>query len=108
MKRLIKSASDDLSDKLNESIDTLKDDFDYILSSRYAYCNDNLQASWGMQAIEYGEITTDYLCHSLGEGTVEGGSETYNRGIRPVVTINSNVTIYGGNGTEEYPYQLSK
>ena len=84
------------------------EDFDYILSSRYAYCNDNLQASWGMQAIEYGEITTDYLCHSLGEGTVEGGSETYNRGIRPVVTINSNVIIYGGNGTEEYPYQLSK
>lgn len=32
MKRLIKSASDDLSDKLNDSVDTLKDDFDYILS----------------------------------------------------------------------------
>ena len=32
MKKISKSASEDLSDKLDETVDILKDDFDYILS----------------------------------------------------------------------------
>ena len=32
MKKIINSASEDLSDKLDETVDILKDDFDYILS----------------------------------------------------------------------------
>ncbi len=32
MKRMIRTSTDDLSDKLDESIDMLDDNFDYILS----------------------------------------------------------------------------
>lgn len=74
----------------------------YYLASRIAIVEDNF-AWFGIK--------------SINENFTSGGPSQYDssniihgdaRKIRPVVTLSSNITIYGGDGSEEHPYQLTK
>ena len=74
----------------------------YYLATRIAMVEDNI-AWFGIRSINEN--------FSLG-GPSLYGSDNIIRGdarkIRPVVTLSSNIKIYGGDGSEEHPYQLSK
>lgn len=75
----------------------------YYLASRIAIVDSDYNYAWfGMRSINES--------FSLG-GPSLYNSMNYNYGdvrkIRPVVTLNANIKIYGGDGSEEHPYKLT-
>lgn len=54
---------------------------------------------WG-----HGSIGNIYLFRS-GGGTNNDNNDSY--ALRPMVTISKNITIFGGDGSEEHPYKLA-
>ena len=75
----------------------------YYLASRIAIVDLDYNYAWfGMRSINES--------FSLG-GPSLYNSRNYNYGdvrkIRPVVTLNANIKIYGGDGSEEHPYKLT-
>ena len=80
---------------------------DFVFSSRYSYLQKASstfsydQISWGLYIYLNNKISCNLLYNS------DPYSYTQGKPIRPVVTLNTNVQIFGGDGTEEHPYKLS-
>lgn len=70
------------------------------MASRYN--NQSNRANYGIRKISYGNIAGDHF--------YDGNNTPYFFGykIRPVVTLNNNIIVYGGDGSEEHPYKLAK
>ena len=77
-------------------------DIFYWLASRIVDASYN-NAAWGLACVYGDEIGGRTLFDSI-----SGESPIDNRTLRPIVTLNGNITLYGGDGTEEHPYQLKK
>ncbi len=81
----------------------------FIFSSRYTNCSpineiySYEQINWGLYIYSNGGgIWLGWLYNT------DPHSATQSRSIRPVITLNTNIQIYGGDGSAEYPYQLTK
>ncbi len=80
----------------------------FVFSSRYTWCqqqnstNSYNQVSWGLVAYSLKSGIWNFWLYNT-----DPGNNTIPKPIRPVVTIDSSITIYGGDGSEEHPYQLS-
>ncbi len=82
----------------------------FIFSSRYRYCHpisDNIYY--------YGQVSFGVYAYSINSGIWSGWiyntdpiSAVQTKPIRPVITLNTNIQIYGGDGSAEHPYQLTK
>lgn len=57
---------------------------------------------WAGNRSENHLLGSAFLCNSWNN---EG---EYNLFVRPVVTLNTNIQLYGGDGSAEHPYQLTK
>lgn len=79
-----------------------------MFSSRYTWCQQQNstysynQVSWGLVAYSLKSGIWNFWLYNT-----DPGNNTIPKPIRPVVTIDSRITIYGGDGSEEHPYQLS-
>ena len=73
----------------------------YWVASRFSNAY-STHADFGIRIIGQGAIGGYYLYTS---GNYDGNTD---EGLRPVVTLNSNTKLYGGDGTEEHPYLISK
>ena len=71
-------------------------------ASRFVGCHDYI-ATFGIWYYQVNDTDYRYLFDSYNNNNLSHG-----RYLRPVVTIPSNVTIYGGDGSQEHPYQLAK
>lgn len=80
----------------------------FVFSSRYTWCQQQNntysynQVSWGLVAYSLNAGIWNFWLYNT-----DPGNNTIPKPIRPVVTIDSRITIYGGDGSEEHPYQLS-
>lgn len=74
-------------------------DKSYWLSSRDINCDANV-ANFDIRVINVGEMYGRYMLNSTNVNY--GGN--YN--FRPVVTLNANIIIAGGEGTETNPYKI--
>lgn len=72
----------------------------YLLSSRCLYAGEN-QVSFNIYKISKGNVDSHafYYSNNIADGTPIA--------FRPVVTLNENVSIASGEGTEEVPYALN-
>ncbi len=77
-------------------------DFNYWLASRCVFCSAS-SAYFYLRRISNNEITDNILAFSA--GTENDTRENY---LRIIVPLNNEVQIYGGDGSEERPYQLTK
>lgn len=68
------------------------------------------------RCVDGSEVDFSYGMHYVGESNIGaqviynnwGNVGEYGLGLRPIVTLNSNITLFGGDGSEEHPYQLTK
>ena len=75
--------------------------FSYWVASRYMICGD-INGGFGIRSIDEGDISDGQLYISYNVDEQEYKS------IRPLISINQEIQIYGGDGTKEHPYQLKK
>lgn len=76
-------------------------DFTYWVASRYTICGE-VNGSFGIRSIDTGNISTAQLYISTNTEQLDYKS------IRPIISISQDIQIYGGDGSEEHPYQLKK
>ena len=76
----------------------------YWLASRYADSYD-VYCSFIVRFTDkvIGDILNFPLCHVL----TSGSGALYSRGLRPCISLNPDVKIVGGDGSEETPFELS-
>lgn len=89
----------------NISYNMIQNSENYWIATRFA-SPDETGINWGL--ITYS--TVDGInCNAGLFGSVNNGiGDSIAYSIRPIVTIPSNVKLYGGDGTAEHPYQLTK
>ena len=77
----------------------------YWFATRFAICRNN-RAYFG---IKYASDTeSGYIGGKTIFDSQNGEQFDLDFSIRPIITIKTNIQIYGGDGSEEHPYQLSK
>ena len=85
--------------KFSELIFGLGEELNYWLASRFYICNE-FQANFGIGYVSADNLVNDTLFRS------DLTEEECGNLIRPVVTLEKNIQIYGGDGSAEHPYKL--
>ena len=74
-------------------------DYTYWMSSRCVYANSDI-AAFCVSSVYSGFVNADVLY-------ISGGREnSFDYAFRPVITLNSNVQVTSGNGTESTPFEI--
>ena len=74
-----------------------------ILSKNHSVTNSNNNVEIYWTATPYSASNAWIV---LSNGFASSSSVSYARGVRPVVNVSSEITITGGNGTPNNPYQI--
>lgn len=76
-------------------------EYQYWLASRCTWVTKDY-AGYDIRFVDKGQLASNGMSNSY------NGRFTQSMYLRPIVTLNSNIQIYGGDGSEEHPYQLTK
>ena len=76
----------------------------WLASRRYDYYSNTNYGFFGRNINEGGELTTFMRLRHYFDGWIDS---TNGSGIRPIMTLNNNITITGGAGTKSNPFTLS-
>lgn len=88
----------------NTSYNMIQNNKNYWVATRCA-STDEYGINWKiLESSANGIVGSEILFGSANNGI----GDAITNSIRPIVTIPSNVKIYGGDGTEEHPYHLTK
>ena len=88
----------------NASYNMIQNNEDYWIASRIVSTAE-YGINWGL--IKYSTVDGIGWSEVLFGSANNGIGNPITNNIRPIVTIPSNIKFYGGDGTEEHPYQLS-
>ena len=76
-------------------------DFSYWVATRYVTLYED-GARFGIWSLRLGDLNGHSVYRSNNK------INTYSDYLRPVITIPQNIILYGGDGSEEHPYELTK
>ena len=89
----------------NTSYNMIQNNEDYWIASRIVSTAE-YGINWGL--IKYSIVDGIWFDEVLFGSANNGIGDAITNSIRPIVTIPTSVKIYGGDGTEEHPYHLTK
>ena len=89
----------------NTSYNMIQNNEDYWIASRIVITAE-YGINWGL--IKYSIVDGIWFDEVLFGSANNGIGDAITNSIRPIVTIPTSVKIYGGDGTEEHPYHLTK
>ena len=92
--------------KINDTYKGISTGCSYWLASRYLVTYDKSLIYWGIHSLQEGNVNTVNANDSaMISGTTSNGISKY-RGIRPVVSLNSNIAILQQEGSSGNPHQI--